>query len=87
MARGTVSIGFDRDTGGFHHYRYDPEDPTSIDEGNVYSLFEDHAGVLWAGSMSAGVSRYDHEVDRFVRFEPDFAPGGGGGIFRCSGVP
>ncbi len=63
---GTLGGGLERiDRGGpgvplrRTRYRHDPRDPTSLSEDRVSTLFHDRRGVLWVGTVSTGVSRFD----------------------------
>jgi ligand-binding sensor domain-containing protein len=49
----------DRQQATFAHYRHDPTDPRASGEDNVMSLFQDKGGVLWVGTRSAGVHRWN----------------------------
>ncbi len=54
---GTLGGGlnrFDAATGGFIHYRHDPDNPLSIASDNVYALYESKSepGVLWVTSIT-----------------------------------
>lgn len=37
------------------HYRYDPSDPNSLSDNDVYSLLQDNNGILWIGSLFSGI--------------------------------
>jgi hypothetical protein len=55
-------------------WRYDGQNLTSypVLDGDktalLFSIFEDHAGVLWLGSTEAGAYRFDGQA--FERFKP-----------------
>src|SRR4029453_1500771 len=40
-------------------YRRDPDDPNSLSDDWVYSVYIDHAGVLWVGTALGGLNRLD----------------------------
>jgi signal transduction histidine kinase/ligand-binding sensor domain-containing protein len=72
---GTFEVGsgldrFDRSTGTFVHYRHDPGDPTSLGNGDVRAISEDHQGELWIGT-GGGLNRLDPSSETFVRYQHD----------------
>ena len=58
---------FDRKTELFKAYRYDKNDPHSLNGYLVYSVAEDRAGSLWVGT-GRGLNRLDRSLDKFTRF-------------------
>jgi signal transduction histidine kinase/ligand-binding sensor domain-containing protein len=52
----------------FLHYQHDPQDPHSLSDNVVMSLFEDRSGVLWVGTTD-GVNKYNRREDQFVRYQ------------------
>jgi ligand-binding sensor domain-containing protein/two-component sensor histidine kinase len=52
----------------FKIFKHDPDDSTSISNNNVWCLYEDHDGYLWAGTFSGGLNRFDPETETFKRF-------------------
>ena len=58
---------FDPRTGGLKFYRHDPDNPTSLSNDNVGSLFVDHAGTLWVGADDA-LNRFEPQREQFQRF-------------------
>ena len=74
---GTLWIGtaggldrLDRETGVFTRWSQDPEDPASLPDNTVLSVFEDARGRLWAGTYG-GLARLDPGAEAFVRFTAD----------------
>jgi hypothetical protein len=65
----------------------DPEDSASIGIRTLLALAEDPDGGIWIGSYSAGVSRYDPVLDRFVNIpaDGDTLPGPGVPAIRVTG--
>ena len=41
----------------FTHYRHDPNNPASLSNDNINSIFEDQSGVLWIGTRGGGLDR------------------------------
>ena len=54
-------------------FKHDPDDPTTLSESQVTTIFEDRAGHLWFGTRGSGVNRYDPVEERFDRFTPGAA--------------
>jgi ligand-binding sensor domain-containing protein/signal transduction histidine kinase len=52
----------------FRHYRNDPFDPESLSSSAVWSIFEDHSGVMWFGTYGGGLSKYNRSTERFKLF-------------------
>ena len=59
---------FDRETGRFHHFLMNPDNPHSIGGNSIYSVAEDHSGNIWFGHWN-GVSKLDDQKIRFHRYE------------------
>jgi ligand-binding sensor domain-containing protein len=55
---GGINILLDRENGQFLKYRKDYNDPQSLSNNKVSSLFEDKTGVLWVGSYG-GIDKFD----------------------------
>jgi len=68
---GTVSAGllrFDPEKKRFIRYKSDPQDATRLSDNDVWALFEDSEGIIWAGTK-AGVSRFMEKPPGFVRYQ------------------
>jgi signal transduction histidine kinase/ligand-binding sensor domain-containing protein/DNA-binding response OmpR family regulator len=52
-------------------YRRDPDDPNSLSDDWVYSVYIDHAGVLWVGTALGGLNRLDPARETFTHYRPD----------------
>ena len=60
-------------------YRYDghvfrafkPDSTTTLTDGFIYSINEDHAGNLWFGTRSGGLNKYDPRTERFHAYRHD----------------
>ena len=73
---GTVSAGFhsfDRATERFVNYRFNPDNPNSLSDNDVWGLFEDSKGYIWAGTKK-GLNRFDPRTNTFLRI---YAPANG----------
>ena len=58
---------FDRTTGQFTRYLYDPQDRHSLGNNHVRSIHEDQAGPLWIGTDD-GLNVFDRTTNTFVRY-------------------
>lgn len=47
----------DKDTGRFQNFSHNPIDQSSLSKNQVYALFEDKSGVLWAGTQGGGINK------------------------------
>jgi ligand-binding sensor domain-containing protein/sensor histidine kinase YesM len=58
----------------FTHYQFDINDPQTISNNKIYSIFEDKDGYLWIGT-SFGLNKFDRKNNRFIRYnEKDGLP-------------
>jgi PAS domain S-box-containing protein len=55
----------------FKVYKYDPEDPNSPASTLYRRVLEDSRGMLWFGSVSQGLSRFDPETEQWTNFRHD----------------
>lgn len=66
---------FDRESQQFSYLLPDPNDPSSISNDSVSSIYEDMRGVLWLGFYGSGLDRFDREWDsgggRFAHYQQD----------------
>lgn len=52
----------------FMVFRNDIQDSTSLGSNRILSVFEDRSKVLWVGTETAGLNRYDSATGRFYRY-------------------
>ncbi len=52
--------------GTFTHYKNDPDNPKSLSNNYVVSIFEDQAGILWVGTEGGGLDRFNRTTEQFV---------------------
>ena len=66
---------------GYHFrlYRADPGKPGALPDNFIQTLLTDSRGVLWIGTTSGGLARYDREHDQFVSY-----PAGKDGLSHVS---
>lgn len=49
----------------FFYYKSNKDDPNSLLNGNIQSLFVDRSGILWVGTFGDGISRINPHFNRF----------------------
>jgi len=65
---------YDPITETFKRYKHNPDDPGSISNDNIYCVFRDILGTLWAGTANkGGLNKYDPGTDKFrvYKHNPD----------------
>jgi signal transduction histidine kinase/ligand-binding sensor domain-containing protein/DNA-binding response OmpR family regulator len=57
----------------FIHYTHDPNNPTSLSDNRVQSIYEDKSGVLWIGTEGGGLNKFNLKNKQFNYYtnEPD----------------
>ncbi|MCD4730153.1 MAG: hypothetical protein K8R74_06115, partial [Bacteroidales bacterium] len=55
----------------FEHFIFDADDPKSISGNNIVTIYEDQDQILWFGTFSDGLNRYDYNTNSFTRFQHD----------------
>ncbi|HVO76158.1 MAG TPA: two-component regulator propeller domain-containing protein [Ignavibacteriaceae bacterium] len=53
----------------FTVYKNDPRDKNSIPDNFIWTLFEDKYGVLWIGTNSGGLCKFDREKEVFTTYK------------------
>ncbi|MCG6118792.1 MAG: diguanylate cyclase [Aquimonas sp.] len=71
--RGLVWIGTQEGLNRFDGYsikafQQEPDNPNSLSDSNIQALHEDAAGILWVGTYTGGLNRYDPMTGRVQRF-------------------
>lgn len=49
-------------------FNYNSSDSCSIGDGFIWSIYEDSENILWIGTNSGGLNKYDRVTERFTRF-------------------
>lgn len=49
-------------------YQYNPNDSTSLQNGNLYVFTEDKSHHIWVGSAGGGIALFNEEYQKFKRF-------------------
>ncbi len=55
----------------FLHCRFDPNDPHSLSNDLIMSIFEDRSGALWLGTQIGGLNKLDQYAEKFTTFAPE----------------
>ncbi|MCI0693348.1 hypothetical protein L0337_15250 [candidate division KSB1 bacterium] len=53
----------------FKIYKYDPSCPGSISNNEVWCVYVDKSGALWAGTNGGGLCRYERATETFSCFQ------------------
>lgn len=59
---------FDPASGDFINFFNDPNVATSLGANFIYSLYQDHSGILWIGTYGGGLSVYDPLSNKFTHY-------------------
>jgi ligand-binding sensor domain-containing protein/signal transduction histidine kinase len=62
---------FDKATGKFTRYLYNPNDPHSLINNKVRAIFEDSRGNFWVGTAGDGLHKMDRKTGTFERYRYD----------------
>ena len=54
----------------FTAHKHDPDNPNSIDNAFVETLYEDKEGYIWVGTW-LGLEKFDKETGYFIHYKPD----------------
>jgi signal transduction histidine kinase/ligand-binding sensor domain-containing protein/CheY-like chemotaxis protein len=61
----------------FVHLKHDPNDPTTLRNDSIFTLYADADDTLWVGTEGGGLSRWDSNAESFVHYtEAGGAPAG-----------
>ncbi|HNT74664.1 MAG TPA: two-component regulator propeller domain-containing protein [Anaerolineae bacterium] len=55
-------------TAEFTHYRSEPNNPTSLSNDGIWSLYEDRSGVVWIGALN-GLNLFDRAKHKFTYYQ------------------
>jgi ligand-binding sensor domain-containing protein/serine phosphatase RsbU (regulator of sigma subunit) len=70
LSKGTGLKRTDINTGQITIFKHDPEDPSSLSDDKVYSVFRDRTGNLWVGTYN-GLDRFDEQTGKFYHYRND----------------
>ncbi|MGH7450322.1 MAG: two-component regulator propeller domain-containing protein [bacterium] len=60
--------GSDREKEKFTHYKNDPNNPNSLSDNWVNSIYEDRSEMLWIGTAGGGLNRFDRKKGRITHY-------------------
>jgi len=52
----------------FQHYSHNPNDPFSLSQNRISSIFEDSKGNVWIGTQAEGLNKFDRNTGNFYRY-------------------
>ena len=55
----------------FIRYKHDPNNPNSLSDNRIWELFRDQFGIIWIGTDSGGLNRFDPQTATFKRYQYD----------------
>jgi len=55
----------------FYHYRYNPDDNTSLSYNSIYSIYEDRNGSIWVGTYGNGINMYNKLTRKFMHYKQE----------------
>lgn len=55
----------------FTIFRHNPEDPNSLGDSRILSIFQDRSGVLWVGTANGGLNKFDLKTNQITRYQND----------------
>jgi len=70
LGNGTGLKRTDKNTGQSTVYKHDPENPHSLSDDKVYSIYRDRSGNLWIGTFN-GLDRFDEQTGKFYHYRND----------------
>ena len=53
------------------HFQNNPEDANSLNNDDIFAVFEDDQGIVWIGTEGGGLNRYDPETGNFKAYLHD----------------
>ncbi|MDJ0842079.1 MAG: two-component regulator propeller domain-containing protein, partial [Acidobacteriota bacterium] len=73
MATDSGVVVYDHGAGKHAYHQHDPDDPRSLSDNNAFSLLLDDSGLVWVGTFSGGVNKYNRtsETIRHIVPHPD----------------
>ena len=70
LGAGTGLKRLDPKTGKETIFKHNPDDPASLSDDKVYSVFRDHSGNLWIGTFN-GLDKLNEKTGKFIHYRND----------------
>ncbi|MCP4543070.1 MAG: PAS domain S-box protein [Chloroflexi bacterium] len=64
---------FDKTTGTWTHYTYDPDDVNSVSDNTITAILQDRDGPLWVGTKEGGLNSFDQHTGTWTRYTRNLA--------------
>jgi putative nucleotidyltransferase with HDIG domain len=61
----------DQNNSTIHSYVHDDQDPKSISDNSVHSIYKDKSGTLWFGTYTQGLNKFDTQTQTFTSYVHD----------------
>ncbi len=62
--------GLDKYDGyNFTSYKNNPDDSSTISDNFIWTVYEDKKGIIWVGTNSGGICRFDRENEKFTTYK------------------
>lgn len=55
----------------YHHFRHSSENPFSLSNNSVSTIYQDQSGNLWIGTSGGGLNLFDNKTRRFKQYRYD----------------
>ncbi|MEW6507778.1 MAG: two-component regulator propeller domain-containing protein [Bacteroidota bacterium] len=53
----------------FKKFKHDPNNPFSLSDDRVYTIYEDTEGILWIGTFGGGLNKFDKSKENFICYK------------------
>ncbi len=53
----------------FKRFTNNSNDPFSISDNRVYTIYQDGEGILWIGTFGGGLNKFDSKTERFISYK------------------
>jgi ligand-binding sensor domain-containing protein/two-component sensor histidine kinase len=53
----------------FKKFKHDPNNPFSLSDDRVYTIYEDSEGILWIGTFGGGLNKFDKRKENFICYK------------------
>jgi len=61
---------FNKTNERFTHFKHDPNDPGTIDNNSIWTIYQDRSGVIWIGTHTA-LNKFNNESHTFQAWSPN----------------